>query len=105
MWEEKKKTKHTNTKMVKQISTAKNGNDLGPFYPTSGHFFQWARKEGANHWVFRKKKQFHIDNATMVKLHLAFADKSTHVTEEFSTPRAICAVHWTSESQQASRRS
>lgn len=39
-----------------------------------------------------------------MKLHLAFADKSAPVTEEFSTPQAICVVHWTSESQQAPRR-
>lgn len=36
-----------------------------------------------------EKKQFHIDNSAMVKLHLVLADKSTPVTEEFSTPQAI----------------
>lgn len=60
-------------------------------------------RRGANPRVSWEKKQFHLDNAATVKLHLAFADKSTPVTEEFSTPQAICAVHWTSESQQAPR--
>lgn len=76
---------------------------LACFHPTTGHFFLWDGKVGANPWVSWEKKQFHIDNAAMMKLHLAFADKSTPVTEEFSTPQAIWAVHWTSESQQAPR--
>lgn len=65
--------------------------------------FYWDREVGANPWVSWEKKQFHIDNAATVKLHLAFADKSAPLTKEFSTPQAICAVHWTSESQQAPR--
>lgn len=46
-------------------------------------------RRGANPRVSWEKKQFHLDNAATVKLHLAFADKSTPVTEEFSTPQAI----------------
>lgn len=68
------------------------------FHPTTGYFLLWAREVGANPLVSWEKKQFHIDNAATVKLHLAFADKSVPVTKEFSTPQAICAVHWTSES-------
>lgn len=56
-----------------------------------------------NPQVSWEKKQFHIDNVATTELHLAFADKSVPVTKEFSTPRAICAIHWTSESQQAPR--
>lgn len=73
------------------------------FHLATGHFLLWAREVGANPWVSWEKKQFHIDNAATLKLHLAFADKSVPVTKEFSTPQAICTVHWTSESQQAPR--
>lgn len=63
------------------------------FHLDTGHFFVCAMKVGVNPWVSWEKKQFHIDNVSMVKLHLAFADKSVRVTKEFSTPQAICAVH------------
>lgn len=87
----------------KQIGITKIRLIWACFHPATGHFLLWARKVGANPWVSWEKKQFHIDNAATVKLHLAFADKSAPVTKEFSTPQAICAVHWTSESQQAPR--
>lgn len=73
------------------------------FHLGTGHFSLWAQADGENPEVSWEKKQFHIDNAATTELHLAFADKSVPVTKEFSTPQAICAVHWTSESQQAPR--
>lgn len=79
--------------MVKQIGITKIRLIWARFHLTTSHFFLWAREVGANPWVSWEKKQFHIDNATTVKLHLAFADKSASVTKEFSTPQAICAVH------------
>lgn len=66
---------------------------MGLFSSGDRPLLSTGRADGENPQVSWEKKQFHIDNAATTELHLAFADKNVPVTKEFSTPRAICAVH------------